>query len=699
MSLKALLLLGLSSVTFSAALAQNASDQELRLDKTLIVTTPGPDRQASELIGNATALERDEILSQLTSSLGDTLIRTAAVSTTAFGQGASRPVLRGLGAERVQVLTNGIGVIDASAASPDHQVSADGIDAERIEILRGPAALAYGGQAIGGVVNVIDGLIVETLPEEQMSGDLYAALNSVNDGQELAGRATLTSGPLALTLSASQRSSDDYDIPGFAESAGFRALEEAEEEEGDHEEEEETRGTLENSFADTQNLAAGLSWVTDSGFIGVALRQQTSEYGLPGHGEHAHGEEEEEGEEEEMPFIDLEHTRIDMRAGFRTESPVLKQINASLSVVDYEHTEFEAPGEAGTLYSSEGYEARFELDHELAGFDGALGLQLIDTELSAIGEEAFLSPTDTSGISVFLYETQEWESGLGVEGGLRVETIERDNRLEGARDFNLFSASLGVHRHLPSGLFIGGQLSVTERAPNEAELFADGPHLATEQYEIGDAGLNKESGLNLEGTLRWRGDQGGVGINLFATEFTDFIYLEPFASIQGGSEPLIIDALPVFGYVQQDASFLGGEIYGDYSPDKSLMGADWTLQGSLDFVRAELDSGSNVPYLPPMTLKGNLTAAWAKLQLDAYLTIAADQDDPGIAQLATNGYTQIDLRAASDLSDLGLGLKGTEVFIEVRNLTDEDVRYATSVLKDVAPAPGQNIRAGLRLAF
>ena len=217
------------------AIAQDAD--ELR-EATIIVSAPGPDRSADELIGNASALDREDLLETLQASLGDTLDREPGVASTFFGPGASRPVLRGLGAERVQVLTNGIGVIDVSAASPDHQVTADGIDAEAVEILRGPAALAYGGQAIGGVVNVIDGLIAEEMPKEPYSGDLFGAYNSVNEGTELAARGEVTAGQFVFNLSASMRDFDPSDIPDFAESAGLRALEEAEEEEGEEHEEE-----------------------------------------------------------------------------------------------------------------------------------------------------------------------------------------------------------------------------------------------------------------------------------------------------------------------------------------------------------------------------------------------------------------------------------------------------------------------------
>lgn len=705
------LLLAVASGPLLAALAhaQQVEDQELRASP-VIVTAPGPDRTADELIGNATVIEREDVLEMLAGSLGDTLDRQPGVSTTFFGQAASRPVLRGLGAERVQVLTNGIGVIDASAASPDHQVAADGIDAERIEILRGSAALAYGGQAIGGVVNVIDGLIVESFPEKPVSAELFGAYNSVNEGTELAGRAQFTGGPLVFTLSASQRDFGDFDIPDFAESSRFRALEEAEEEEHEgeeheHDEEAEARDTLDNSFAETQTLAAGLSWIGDTAFLGIAVRQQTAEYGLPGHGGHEHGhDEEEEGEDheeegEESPFIDLEQTRVDIRGGISVNNGFLTDIVATLAIADYDHTEFEAPGEAGTVYKSEGVEGRVEFGHTLGDYSGAFGLQFIDKELSAFGDEAFITPTKTQSIGAFLYETREWGNGLGVEGGLRIETVELDNTISGSVDFDLLSGSVGLHRHFESGVFFGGQLSYTERAPNESELFAFGPHLASEQFEVGNAALGKESGLNLEGTARWRGANGGIGINLFVTEFSDFIFLTPGVIIEDGVEVDEADDLPVFAFVQDDASFIGGEIYADYTFKNGPLSADWTFDASVDFVNADIDSGGNVPFIPPVTLNAGASAEWGAWELGAAITVAGDQDNAGAGQLPTPGYTTLDLRAEADLSDFGFGADGTEAFIEARNVADEEVRYSTSVLKDVAPAPGQNIRVGIRVAF
>ncbi|MHA7859713.1 MAG: TonB-dependent receptor [Henriciella sp.] len=685
-----------------------AAQSDERREETIIVSAPGPERSADELVGNATALDREDILETLNASLGDTLDRQPGVATTFFGAGASRPILRGLGAERVQVLTNGIGVIDVSAASPDHQVTADGIDAEKIEILRGPAALGYGGQAIGGVVNVIDGLIVDDLPDEPFSADLFSAYNSVNEGTELAGRGQFTAGQLVFTLSGSMRDFDSYDIPDFSESAFQRAAEEEEhddEDEGEeHEEEEEVRGTAENSFVETQTLSAGVSWVGENAFLGVAVRQQTAEYGLPGHGhEEEHGEEEEEGEEheeeEENPFIDLEQTRVDVRGGVTINNGFLTDIIGTLAIVDYEHTEFEAPGEAGSVFGNDGVEGRLEFDHTFAGFEGAFGVQYSDREFSAVGEEAFVTPTDIQNFGVFIYEAQEWDDVIAIEGGLRIDMVEYDNVEFGSQDFDLFSGSFGAHKHYDGGLWLGGQISYTERAPNESELFAFGPHLATDQFEVGDPTLDKETGVNVEGTLRWAGDNASVGINLFVTEFSDFIYLEPGTAVVDGELTDEGDGLPVFRFVQQDASFWGGEIYGDLVIEEGLLGADWEFNGSLDFVEAGLDDGGNVPFIPPITFNGDVSAEWGAYGLGAAVTIAGDENDPGIGQLPTDGYTTLDLRGEVDLSDFGIGADGTEAFVEARNITDEEVRFTTSVLKDLIPASGQNIRVGVRLAF
>ena len=676
------LLLSASLLAISVPAHAQVTPSEVHDHDEIIVTGTSVLRSADEIVGNVTAIDREEIVSDLESTLGDTLDAEPGVSTTFFGAGASRPVLRGLGAERVLVLTNGIGVIDVSAASPDHQVAADGIDAERIEILRGPAALAYGGQAIGGVVNVIDGLIAEELADTP-TGSAYGAYNTVNDGLEGAARATGTLGPIALVGSVSARDFDNYEIPVGAESDIQLAAE-------GEEPEDEGGGELENSFVETFTVAGGASWVGENGFLGASIRHQTAEYGLPGG--HEHGEEgqehegeerDEEEEEEENPFIDLEQTRVNVRGELRTDMMLAERIIASVVYADYEHTEFEAPGEPGTMYETEGWEGRLEATHRIGALEGSLGVQALGKDFGAFGEEAFVTPTDTDSFAVFAYERYDNDGLFSVDGGLRYEVVDYDNIVFGEADFDLVSASVGGHLH-EGPFFAGVELSYTERAPNESELFSDGPHLATRQFEIGDPGLGKESGFNIEGSLRYEDGPIRAGINAFRTDFEDFITLLP-----NGEEE---DGFPVFLYIQQDAELYGGEIYAEAVVDR------FRLKAGVDLVEGELDDGSEVPLLPPVTFNLEGSADFGALGLGAALTVAGDQDDPGVGQLPTDGYTRLDLMASYGLVAFGADT-GAEVFVQVRNVTDEEIRYASSTVKDFAPAPGRNFRIGARIDF
>lgn len=322
---------------------------------------------------------------------------------------------------------------------------------------------------------------------------------------------------------------------------------------------------------------------------------------------------------------------------------------------------------------------------------GEFGTQYADSSLDAIGDEAFITPTDTTSLGVFLYETHDFESGLGVEGGIRSEQVDVDNEVAGKVSFDLFSGSAGIHRHWASGWLLGAQASWAERAPNQSELFADGPHLATEQYEVGDRTLGKERGLNLEGTARWENDTMSFGVNLFVTDFSDFVYL-----VATGAE---LDDLPVFVFRQQDAQFTGGEAFAKYQLLGGPLKADWKFDAGLDLVNAEFDDGGDVPYVPPVTLNAGVEADWGALALGAKLTWAGDQESPGAGLLPTDGYVTADLHVDLDIARYGAGRKGTKLFIEARNIGDAQVPAATSVLKDNVPMPGRNIRAGIRFLF
>lgn len=695
MRFAAKLALGVAAATMTApALAQENPPAATALQKdggdVVVITGIGPARTADELIASTTVLDDTAIIERLGGGLGDTLAGVPGVSSTAFGPGASRPVIRGLGAERVQVLINGIGVIDASSASPDHAVTGDPLGAERIEILRGPATLAYGGGAAGGVVNVIDGLIVEELPDAPFSATGYAGHTSVDDGNTLAARGVGTAGDVVGVLSWTRREGSDLEIPGLAESAALRAQEEA-----GGEAHEQVSGTLENSGVESQAFSGGLSFVGDSGFIGVAVRRLENKYGVVGG--HAHEEEPAPaglgplamgvaavGETPEAPFIDMAQTRYDVRGGWRFRDGFLDRVTGSLSLVDYEHTEFEGPGEPGTRFTNEGHEGRLEAQHvNLGGWVGSIGVQTSRRDFRAVGDEAFVTPTVTDQHGVFVFETYEI-GDWGIEGGLRYDRVMVDNAINGKETFDTVNASFGMHGHVTENLFLGATVSRTERAPNDVELFADGPHLATQQYEIGNPQLGTERGVSLEGSARWEAGPLAIGGSLYRFAFEDFIYLSPT-----GAE---LDGLPVFATLQGDATFTGGEITASYAIGEAF-GANWTIDGAADAVRAKLDDGGDLPRIPPLSAMAGVEADAGFVKARLEVRWADRQDRVADFELPTDGWTAVDLRTTWRLSP------GVELIVDGANLTDEEIRYHASPLKDLAPMAGRGLRIGLKAGF
>jgi iron complex outermembrane receptor protein len=585
--------------------------------------------------------------------------------------------------------------VDASAASPDHAVTADPLGADRIEILRGPASLAYGGGATGGVVNVIDGLIVEKLPEKAFSGVLYGALTSVDDGKQAAGRINAKLGNFVAVVNASTLDTDDSRIPGYAYSAQKRADEIA----GGASAADFARDKLPNSAVKDTSESFGLSWVCillaaglvvgcrippadadrasaearpeDHRSLFAAVRKADNRYGIVG---------------EDASYIDMHQTRYDFRGGLNFDSGFLKSVRASGSTVDYEHTEFEGPGEPGTVFTNTGWEARLEAAHaSFNGLDGSFGVQLSDRDFAAVGEEALIGPTSTRQTGVYIFET--YDAGQwGLEGGLRHDDVDIDNIAAGKKSFAAWNASAGAHVHLSDRIFLGFSVARTERAPTDVELFANGPHPATQQFEVGTNTLGTETGVNYELSARWEGDALNVSGSVYRFEFGDFIYLRDTGAADAAT------GLPIFQYDQRDANFTGAEITADLKLGTAL-GVDWKADAGADIVRAEFASGGYVPRIPAATVNVGLEGKKGGVSGRISAQYGAEQTRIAAFETPTGDYLTFDARAAFELTD------HVQLILEAKNLTDEEVRLAASPLKDVAPQPGRNFRAALRATF
>ena len=647
-----------------------------QLDDIIVTGAPFGISAEASLIA-VDVLDQEALSTAPSGTLGDVLSGLPGVRSTAFSPGASRPVIRGLAGPRVQVLTNGMGLIDASSLSPDHQVAADPGEAVRIEVLRGPQTLAYGGSAIGGVVNVIDGRIPEEAPYDGFDGRVTAQASSVDNGRSIGAGVTLGQGPWVLTLDGLDRRSDDYDIPVPAESR--RQVED----EGEVYEDTGST-TVENSASRVRAFGSGLSYIGEQGFIGVSVKRTESDYGVPGHAHEDHGGGATPPDEEEDVTIGLEQTRYDLRGEWRFVDAPIDRIRLSAGYADYTHTEFEGD-EIGTVFTSEGLEGRLELIMpRRGGWNAAYGLQGLSRDFDAAGDEAYVPPVEITELGVYTLHRYDMDS-WGLEGGLRFDTRDLDSPIGGQRDFSNVSASAGVYFKPVEALFLGLSLSRNGRAPTEAELFAEGPHIATRAFEVGNADLDSEKVTSIEATVHWEQGPWTADMHLFRADYDGFIDLRPT-----GAEA---DELPVFAYVQTDAEFHGMEARLDYQAWQS--GEDGlTLGLGYDYVRGDTDLGAPAR-IPPWSLNGK-----AELDLGPWttrLTVrrVGEQDRVTDFELPTDAYTTADLYLGwSPDREQGLTL-----YVEGRNLGDAEVREHTSFLKDLTPLPGRNLRAGMAWRF
>ncbi|BBK38424.1 TonB-dependent receptor [Allostella sp. ATCC 35155] len=652
------------------AAAQMVEGGAVNLGSIMVTAPLGQTR--SDIVEGTALLEGEALDRARGRTIGETLTGVPGVAATGYAPGASRPVIRGQSGPRVRVLQNGLDTFDASTVSPDHAVAAPMAGVERIEVLRGPATLLYGGAAVGGLVNLIDGRIPERRPAGGVAGTARLEYGTAaRDASAFAAIDAALGRNLVLHAEGFAQSASDY-------AAGGR------------------EGRIENSFVRSRGGAVGASYVGDWGYVGLSVSRFQTRYGIPAGGhvhaeddDHDHEEEHDHDEdhahedehEEERVAIDMRQTRYDAKFAIREPLSGIRELRGRVGFADYKHTELEN-GEAGTVFRNRSWEGRLEAEHApLGGLKGVVGIQGGRRDFKAAGEEAFVPPTVTDSFAAFLverYETGPWTFSAGA----RLE----QTRVEAAalgreRDFTGASLSAGATYRLGGGWQIGASLSRTERAPTAEELFANGPHLATGSFEVGDPNLRKESAWNAEISLRHRSGDVTGGINLFAARYDNFI----FGDLSGGT----VDGLDLVRYRQADADFRGAELELGWT---ALRGDGWTLalDGKVDFVWAEnRGSGTALPRIPPISYTIGSTADFGQLTLRGEVQGALRQDRTAPGETETGGYTVVNV----DIAWRPLGEEdGLTLRLQGRNLTDAEGRNHVSPLKDVTPLRGREVR-------
>lgn len=633
---------------------------------------------SGDMISPVTALDGNELMRLRESTLGETLGSQRGISSSHFGAGASRPIIRGMDGPRVKILSDGAEVQDASTISPDHAVGFEPLLAERIEVVRGPSALAFGGGAVGGVVNVLDRKIPTAMPAAPVEGSVELRGNSAAGERAGAFEVTGAAGNLALHAEGVKRKADDYRVgKGWPEGS-----------------------KVNGSYRDSESGSAGLSWIGERGYLGVAFTNERADYGIPGHEEEfagCHpedgvlhcGEHGEEGEDDHahgagvIPAVKLESKRWDLRGELKAPFAGVRKVRLRASSTRYRHDEMEE-GEILTTFSSKGHDARLEFEHEPVGaMRGVVGLQSTRRDFSATGEESYLSPSLTRKQAVFI--TEEYRAGdWRFEGAARHEwqDIDVDNPAYAGTSASGTSVSAGAVWRFAPQYSLRTSVSHSHRLPTAEELYADGVHLATSTYEIGNPALGKETSRNADLTLRKFGGKTTFSLGIYRNRVKNFIYANTLDEHEG---------FQLIQYAQRGAIFTGidAEVKHKFSPN-------WNATVYGDSVRAHFDGGGNLPRIPAQRVGVKLDGEWNAWHGFVEFYRVRGQDRLAAFETATPGYNMLNLGTHINTRVGGVPV---QFFARLNNLNDSLAYSHSSFIKWSAPLTGRSMTAGLRMSF
>lgn len=649
-----------------SAISSFAAAQSVGKMTTVIVTaTPFGNAEGDQILSAAKVLAGEDLHNKVGGSLGETLSHELGVSASAFGAGASRPIIRGLEGSRVKVLENGMGVSDISGLSNDHAVATDGPTARQIEILRGPAALLYGSGAIGGLVNVVNDRIPTTV-QGAPTGELEGRYGSV----DRSGTGSLSvdggQGPWAMHVDASARDAGDYRIPGSRFSDGAADAD---------------GGTLRHSFNRQHSAGVGGAYVGDWGFVGASASAIGNDYGVP---------------TLDASQISMQQRRYDIDSLVKEPFAGFENFKFKSGYTDYKHSELDLDGVAQTKFTNRSLETRLEMSHKpAAGWRGTFGMQTENTNFAALNASDnspdTVPATRSTARALFLVEEHKLGE-LDFNAGARYEQVKRSPQGQAARDFNLGSWSAGVLWPFTTGYAAGLTVSIAQRAPTADELYSGGPHDSTNTFDIGNAGMQKETSRNLElslqkttGLWRWKS-------NLFQNKVKHFVYGEIDGTLvddegnPGGT-------LRRRQFRQDDATISGAEL--EVSYNLAHDGVSW--HAFADRSHGRLDGAGSLPLQPATRLGGDIGYRQGPWRAGVTALHALKQDRLAAFETTpTDAYTQLDLNLSYTQR---VGQNDVTYFALLKNALDQDIRYSTSVLKDIVPLPGRNLVMGVRLRF
>ena len=653
----------------ASTLALAAQDKPAAPEKLKTVVVKG-----TAIGGEVTAVTPTLILSSADldrlsqSNIGDLLADLPGVVSSYFGPNAGRPVIRGLDGDRLKITQNGVNSLDASASSPDHAVSVDPLAIREAQVLRGPAALLYSTSILGGVINLVDARIPDQRLAQRQS--VTGRVGSVDGLRSVGVLAEGSAGSFSYHVDGFDKSTDDLRTPV---------------------------GRIADTSADNRGAGVGFSYLTSNGYIGLSYSGLDSTYGVA----------------EQDISIGLEQRRWDLAGKAEVAGSVVRSLAYRVGVADYAHTEFEA-GAPGSTFTNEGWDGRLDVELvKMGSVEGVVGLQASRFDFGVIGDEAFLPDTRNSAMATFGSFVQNLAADQRLRYGFRIEHAQVDasawthagvatNPPADSASFTPASFAFAWAKDLNPSWTSTINLTRTERAPNFQELYADGPHVATDVYEVGNRDLGKEQGFGLELELaKVRGAVSG-SFSVYYNRFSSFIALQrngsgPDLSGVGGPDfSSGVDELARYDFTSVPADFFGSEVKVNFQfvdTPVSKLGLEWYG----DFVRASnTDTSEALPRISPGRIGAalhGLESGWT-WRLDATYHFAQNHTAPD--ETRTAGFTMVGASLAHPIKFAQLDGQFT---LRAINLLDQEARNASSFIKGALPMPGRGVEAGLRLNF
>jgi iron complex outermembrane receptor protein len=604
----------------------------------------------------------DDLRQQMGATLAQTLSNVTGISQRTMGSTPARPIIRGLGDERLLILEDGINSGDISDQSADHSVTIESSTTQEIEIARGPSALAYGSNAIGGIINVINNKISSNIPQK-VSGSYLLSGETVNTGGATSLSLNLPFKNFVVNTQLNGRTNLDTDTP---------------------------IGAIKNTYNNTYSTSLGISYVKDWGYLGASLSYYNSDFGIPpdpaGHPSGV--------------VLEMEKTQYVLKAEYLIDQEFLKVWETNFSINNYNHFEFESNDIVGLEFGLVTTTLRSNISHGELGFleKGNFGITLEMEDYAVIG--AATPNSNSYSFGAFIIEEKDFGK-FHLEAGLRFDFVQnapKENDPTASignirtREFTSLSSSLAAIYPLNNNLHVGATLLNSFRAPSLEELYSEGPHLAVYTFEIGNPELEAERGLAKELFLTYNNRNTLVKAAVYHNGFSNYLYAQD-TGVRNNRNP----DLNNFQFVGVEAQLYGVE----FSAEQQFLD-NFLIKGSMNYTVGRQNASTTssrqvpLPLIPPLTFKSSFKYSNKNFDIGSRLTVSTEQNDLSEFETPTDGFTLVG--AFASYSIISGKLLHTFSF-NASNILNTTYRNHLSIIKDLNPEAGRNFSLLYRLYF